>query len=226
MNNEHNNTQNNTQSDQNKEHDQPAQSSKPEQSGNSISTASQAKSDSSSSVSQIKSDSASANSQTKNASTELSAETVKDTAKGLYDQAKSTAGQAYGVATKRATEVLDEKKEVLTGGLTSVADSIKQFGETLNKTEEKNPITETAAKYTNGLAEQIEGVANYFERKDVKDMIGDVETFARKYPAYFIGGAVAVGFLAARFLKSSQPKQLAKAAGQSFGKKQNAVNPS
>ena len=215
MNNEQNNTQNKIQSDQNKEHNQPAQSSKPEQGGNSTSTGSQNKSDSNS-----------ANSQTKNASTELSTETVKDTAKGLYDQAKSTAGQAYGVATKRASEVLDEKKEVLTGGLTSVADSIKQFGETLNKTEEKNPITETAAKYTNGLAEQIESVSNYFERKDVKDMIADVETFARKYPAYFIGGAVAVGFLAARFLKSSQPKQLAKAAGQSFSKKQNAVNPS
>ena len=153
-------------------------------------------------------------------------EAAEDTAKGFYDQAKDTAGHAYGLATKRATEVLDEKKEVLTGGLTSVADSIKQFGENLNSAEEKNPIAETAAKYTNGLAEQIEKVSDYFEGRDIREMVGDVETFARKYPAYFIGGAFALGFLAARFLKSSQPKQLSKAAGQSFGSAKNAVNPS
>lgn len=146
----------------------------------------------------------------------LSVEAAKETAKGLYDQAKSTVGQAYGAATKRATEVLDEQKGTVAGGLTTVADSIKQVGENLNTAEEPNKITETAAKYTNSLAEQIENVSGYFERKDVREMVRDVENFARRYPAYFIGGAVALGFLAARFLKSSQPKQLTQAAGRPF----------
>jgi hypothetical protein len=44
----------------------------------------------------------------------LSVESAKETAKGLYDQAKSTAGQAFGAATKRATEVLDEQKGTVT----------------------------------------------------------------------------------------------------------------
>lgn len=153
---------------------------------------------------------------TQNSFANLNTESVKETAKGLYDQAKSTAGQAYGVATKRATEVLEEQKETLAGGLTSVADSIKQVGENLNKTEEQNKITETAAKYTTGLAEKIENLSGYFERKDVREMVRDVEGFARKYPAYFIGGAFALGFVAARFLKSTSPKQLTQAAGQSF----------
>ncbi len=166
-------------------------------------------------------------SQKKNGSAELSVDSAKDTAKGIYDQAKSTVGQAYGVATKRATEVLDEQKGTLAGGLTSVADSIKQVGENLNSTEDQNKITETAAKYTNSLAEQIENISGYFERKDVKEMVSDVETFARKYPAYFIGGAVAIGFLAARFLKSSNPKQLTEGAGRTFnGAAKTAANPS
>jgi len=166
-------------------------------------------------------------SQKKNGSAELSVDSAKETAKGIYDQAKSTVGQAYGVATKRATEVLDEQKETLAGGLTSVADSIKQVGENLNSTEDQNKITETAAKYTNSLAEQIENISGYFERKDVKEMVSDVETFARKYPAYFIGGAVAIGFLAARFLKSSNPKQLKKGAGRTLNAAvKTATNPS
>jgi hypothetical protein len=146
----------------------------------------------------------------------LSVESAKETAKGLYDQAKSTAGQAFGAATKRATEVLDEQKGTVAGGLTTVADTIKQVGENLNTAEEPNKITETAAKYTNSLAEQIENISGYFERKDVRDMVRDVESFARRYPAYFIGGAVALGFLAARFLKSSNPKQLTRGEGRSF----------
>ena len=167
------------------------------------------------------------NSADKTTSTELSVDSAKETAKGIYDQAKNTVGQAYGVATKRATEVLDEQKGTLAGGLTSVADSIKQVGENLNSTEEQNKITETAAKYTNSLAEQIENISGYFERKDVKEMVRDVESFARKYPAYFIGGAVAIGFLAARFLKSSNPKQLTEGAGRTFNTAaKTAANPS
>jgi hypothetical protein len=138
---------------------------------------------------------------------DLSVDSVKETARGLYDQAKSTAGQAFGTATQRATEVLDEKKGTVAVGLTSVADSIKQVGENLSTTDEPNPIAETAAKYSNSLAQQIENLSGYFERKDVREMMRDVETFARRNPAYFIGGAVALGFLAARFLKSSNPNR-------------------
>lgn len=156
------------------------------------------------------------NSPNQTSSTDLSIESAKETAKGFYDQAKSTVGEAYGAATKRATEVLDEQKGTLAGGLTTVADSIKQVGENLNTTEEQNKITETAAKYTNSLAEQIENLSSYFERKDVREMVSDIEAFARKYPAYFIGGAFALGFLAARFLKSSSPRQLTQKAGQPF----------
>ena len=152
----------------------------------------------------------------KSDSTGLSVESAKETAKGLYDQAKSTAGQAFGAATKRATEVLDEQKGTVAGGLTTVADSIKQVGENLTSAEEPNKITETAAKYTNSLAEQIENISGYFERKDVRDMVRDVESFARRYPAYFIGGAVALGFLAARFLKSSSPKNRTGGTGRTF----------
>jgi hypothetical protein len=35
-------------------------------------------------------------------------------------------------------------------------------------------------------------------------LIDDVEDFARREPAVFIGGAIAIGLVAARFLKSSR----------------------
>jgi ElaB/YqjD/DUF883 family membrane-anchored ribosome-binding protein len=154
-------------------------------------------------------------------------ETVKETAKSLFDQAKGSAGQAYGLATEKATTKLEEQKTNLAGGLTSVADSLKQVGETLRDTDEQNPITEFTAKYGDTLAEQIEKVGSYFENKDVREMVRDVESFARRNPAVFIGAAFGLGLLAARFLKSSSPKQLTQGTGESFNNKtQTAVNPS
>lgn len=130
-------------------------------------------------------------------------ESAKETAKGIYTQAKSTAGQAYGVATQKAAEVLDEKKTGLTDGLSSVADTIRQVGENLRENEDQTPIAGKAAEYGETLAKQIEKVSGYFERNDVRAMVRDVETYARRNPAVFIGAAFAVGLLAARFLKSS-----------------------
>lgn len=135
----------------------------------------------------------------------LSLDSAKETARGLIDTAKSTAGQAYGVATEKATTVIEEKKGDLASGLTTVADTIRQVGSTLRQTDEQTGITDTAAQYGESLAKQIESVSRYFERSDVRVMMRDVETFARRNPAVFIGGAFAVGLLAARFLKSTNP---------------------
>jgi ElaB/YqjD/DUF883 family membrane-anchored ribosome-binding protein len=145
-------------------------------------------------------------------------EAVKDTAKGLFDQAKDTAGQAYGLAAEKATTKLEEQKTTLAGGLTSVADGLKQVGETLRDSGEENPITEFTAKYGDSLAQQIEKIGGYFESKDVRAMASDIESFARRNPAVFIGAAFGLGFLAARFLKSS-PKQSSSAT-------QSTINPS
>lgn len=153
-------------------------------------------------------------------------EAVKDTAKGLFDQAKDTAGQAYGLATEKATTKLEEQKTTLAGGLTSVADGIKQVGETLRDNGEENPITEFTAKYGDSLAKQIENIGSYFENKDVREMVSDVESFARRNPVVFIGAAFGLGFLAARFLKSSSPKHLTQGAGKSLSAAQSATNPS
>jgi len=145
-----------------------------------------------------------------NASRGSSAGTGTATARSFVDQAKETASQAVGAVTERAAETLDERKTTVTGGLTAVADSIRQVAQKVNEPgaagmSEKNPLTEAAAKYSGTAAQKLEDVANYFDRKGVREMVHDVEGFARRNPAMFIGAAFAVGILAARFLKSSGP---------------------
>lgn len=142
-----------------------------------------------------------------NAKAESPVETVKNTAKAVYEQAKDTAGEAYGAATEKAASKIEEQKNNLSGGLSGVADSIRKVGESLRDSDEKNPVTDLTAKYGDKLASRIEDASTYFERKDWREILSDTEKFARRNPAAFVGGALALGFLAARFLKSSNTNQ-------------------
>lgn len=144
-------------------------------------------------------------------------EAVKETGKSVLDKAKETAGQAYDVAAEKATTKLDEQKTALSDGLATVADSVRKVGENLQGSDAQGGIAKFTAESTTTAAQKIEQAAKYFESKDVKDMYHDVENFARQNPAIFIGGAFVLGILAARFIKSSSPKQLTKAAGANFG---------
>ncbi len=51
-------------------------------------------------------------------------------------------------------------------------------------------------------AEQAERLAMYMERTDARQIIGNVEDAARRQPLLFLGGAFALGLVAARLLKA------------------------
>ena len=126
-------------------------------------------------------------------------------ARSLVDQAKETAGQAYEAVTEKAATKLDEQKTTLTGGLTTVADSVRQVGHNLESSKTDSGLAEAAAKYTNTAAQKLEDVAGYFENRNVREMARDLEGFARRNPAVFFGAAFGLGILVARFLKSTSP---------------------
>ena len=141
--------------------------------------------------------------------------TATATAKSFYDQAKETAGQAYEAVTDKAANALDDKKATLSDGLSTVADSIRQAGENIGRdTTTENTLADAVSKYSDAAAEKIQSVAGYFDRKDVRDMARDLEGFARRNPAIFIGAAFGLGLLAARFLKSSAPYGDERSTGQ------------
>ena len=139
------------------------------------------------------------------------------TARSFYDQAKETAGQAYEAVTDKAATKLDEQKSTLSDGLTTVADSFRQVGQNLSSSKTESGLAEAAAKYTHSAAEKIEDVAGYFEGRSIREMARDLEGFARRNPAVFFGAAFGLGFLAARFLKSTPSRYETRGVGREFG---------
>jgi len=136
-------------------------------------------------------------------------------ARSLYEQAKETAGQAYEIAAEKATTKLEEQKTTLSGGLSTIAESVRKVGENLRGPDVQEGLSKYTAEYSGKAAEKISGVADYFEQKSVREMYSDLENYARRNPVAFIGGAFALGLLTARFLKSDNQRRI-NAQGATF----------
>ncbi|HTV02970.1 MAG TPA: hypothetical protein VMF13_20655 [Luteitalea sp.] len=120
----------------------------------------------------------------------------------------STYGASGGRSFARAAGVMDqvkqqastrvnEQKDRAAQGLGSVASAIRQASEHL-RTE-----NETLAAYADTAVDQIQYFADRMRDKQPAEMMQDLEQFARRNPAAFIGGAFLLGVGLARFLKSS-----------------------
>lgn len=118
------------------------------------------------------------------------------------DQVQEKAGQVADQARQQATAQLATQKERATGGLGTVADAVRQTGDSLRGQDQ-----DAIAGYADQAADQIERLADYLRQRNVGQLIGDAEGFARRQPALFLTGAFALGVLGARFLKSSSPPE-------------------
>ncbi|HUQ33150.1 MAG TPA: hypothetical protein VM095_13600 [Pyrinomonadaceae bacterium] len=116
------------------------------------------------------------------------------------------AGQAAGQVQEQATSRLDKGKASVVEGLGSVVEQIRQMGENLRKTDQGG-VVDYAAQYGDAAADRLERFSGYLNKHDVGEIVGDVEDFARRNAAYFVGGTFLLGLLGARFLKSSSPHQ-------------------
>lgn len=133
----------------------------------------------------------------------------------VLELAKNTAGDAYNKITEKTFSSIESKKAGVTGGIKSIAQTIRSAGDQLDTGDEASPITDYSARYATAAADKLEGVAEYFDERDFKAIKGDIESYARRNPAIFIGAAFGVGLLVARFLKSSSQVAAARSDARS-----------
>ena len=126
----------------------------------------------------------------------------KDQASDIGRKATDGARQLASSAQSTAKQRLDRGKQDAALTLSSVASTLLTSGSHLR--DDDQPM---AGEYVERAARQIERVANYMQSADVREMVSEVEDFARRRPAVFIGSAFAAGLLAARFLKNSREGQ-------------------
>lgn len=114
--------------------------------------------------------------------------------------------ELLGEAKEKAHNVMDQTKDMLqqqlgartqgaAGELVDVANALRQTSKQLGGN--------SVAPYVEKAADQLERASNYVRTADPREIQRGVESFARREPLLFIGGAFALGMVAARFLKAS-----------------------
>jgi hypothetical protein len=97
-----------------------------------------------------------------------------------------------------ATTQLNNQKDRATDGLGSMVQAVRNSTQQLR---EQNH--DTIAGYVEQAADQIDKLSRTLRDKDIGQLMGEVQRFSKRQPAAFIGGAFALGLIAARFFKSS-----------------------
>ena len=117
----------------------------------------------------------------------------------LKDRAVEGARQVADKAEATIRSRAESRRKDAALTLSTVATTLLQSGGNLRDGQQ-----EIAGEYVERAAKQLERAAQYVERADLGEMVENLEDFARRQPALFVGSAFALGFLGARFLKSSR----------------------
>ena len=121
-----------------------------------------------------------------------SADDLKDRATGVLADAKEKVSDAGAKVT-----------DALEGQKTAGADRAKGFSDALRRAAgELEHEVPPAAAYINRAADEIDHMAEGLKRRDVRQILGDVQDFAKRQPAAFLGATVLGGFALMRLLKT------------------------
>lgn len=111
--------------------------------------------------------------------------------------ARGTVDDLAGKAKEKAREAASRQKTRATGELSALAGALHEAASTLER--DGHP----SSRILHMAADRVDQIGSTFESRDVDSIFREARGFARRNPAAFLGGAVALGFLASRFLKAS-----------------------
>ena len=126
-------------------------------------------------------------------------EPMRQTAGAIKEQAASVAESAKDLASQASDKVVSAVEEQKAAGadfVSGVAGSIRRAANEFGQVPQ-------AAQYMKLAADQIDSVSGAFRRRDLNQLVSDVQGFARQQPTAFFGAAVLAGFAVVRFLKTS-----------------------
>ena len=122
---------------------------------------------------------------------------AKSRAAELADSAKAQAGSMAEKGKSLAYDKADEFKGQASSEIERTADHVRAAGREFGE----DSYAAQAADY---LASSLSDAAGAIRSRDMDDVLSELNNFARRNPAVFLGGAALLGFAAARMFKASE----------------------
>lgn len=129
-------------------------------------------------------------------STSTDSAEIKREAQNLGDTARDVGKEAYNRISETGVKKTEQVKDGAASEIDNVSSALRSAAE---KSREGSPQERTFGQAAEALADFSDTVRN----KDLGQLVSDVNSFARKNPMAFLGGAALLGFAATRFAKAS-----------------------
>lgn len=125
---------------------------------------------------------------------------AKDRAREAAGEAKEKAADLAHQAREQVTDQLDSQKGRATQQLDSISSALRSTSDNLRGEDQ-----DAVARYVGDAAQQVERLSGYLRNHSASELLNEAERYARREPGLFVGGALLLGLVGARFFKSSNP---------------------
>jgi len=124
-----------------------------------------------------------------------------------WDTLKEDVGEIAGVAAERGRHFLDSAREQATVYVDrrkdSVAESVADLATSLREATSSFEDRPNIRAFADSAAEGLDQLAGSIRERSFSDIFNEMEDVVRERPAIVAAVSVALGFLTARFIKSS-----------------------
>lgn len=127
--------------------------------------------------------------------TEEAANAVREAARQAEEQLRSSGSQAYEQAKGEAERLAAEQRDGMASYAHDLADALDGASNTLHERGR-----DTAARLARRAADELDALGSKVEGQNVSDLLHNVESFARRRPGLFLGGAFLLSFALVRYL--------------------------
>lgn len=134
----------------------------------------------------------------------------------VIDQVQDKASDVVDSVKEQATSQLNTQKQRLAEGIQNAAAMLLMGSDQLRQNDQAG-----IAQYTDQIANKMDQFSGFLRESQLSDITTEVESFARREPVLFLGGAFTLGLLAARFLKSSNPSSNSSQNTQALARRQD-----
>jgi hypothetical protein len=125
-------------------------------------------------------------------------EKAKSQVSEFAGEVRDEASRLTTEARRQVDELADQRKAQTAAKLGNVAEALRDAARRL---EQRN--REGLMSYADHWADRVDEASAYLRGREISELMTDLERFARRRPGLVLGGSLAAGILAARFLKSS-----------------------
>lgn len=129
-------------------------------------------------------------------------EQAQEKAQEIAGQARDKAQEAAGQARSQLQQQVDQRSTQAGEQVRSTASDLRSVGEELRKQGKDTP-----ARLADQAAQRAERVGGYLADSDADRILRDMEDFGRRQPLAVLAGGIAIGLVAARFLKASSTRR-------------------